>query len=372
MLPSESRQFRPERRARRRTNRADLELLESRALLAFSTLGFSLPDLQITGTAGPVAAWGGTLDVTATIVNRGTSTITNPIAQAPGSASTADTPAQQVTVLITPHRNSLRGAVTLGTFQAPTIPQNNLEQVTEEFTLPSRPHGFPARSGRTFYVRLVANSNNQIVVASTSNNLSPPIPVTLVSQALPALQAVDLEVPSRLQPGDTIAPTISVANLGTAPSGPVQVALVASTTRSFTVGSSIVALYNIANIPAASQTPTGGTLASVGQNLTPPSSVVTFTGPAVTLPTSPATYFLGVVVDPFGKVAQLSPSSGRLSSIVTVGPPIPGLPPAGVVSTASTNLFPLPASGTLIGVLSTSSTSSSTGSSTSSTTIVNS
>src|SRR5262249_35466270 len=111
VLPSESRQFRPERRARRRTNLADLEVLESRALLAFSTRGFALPDLKITGTAGPVAAWGGTLSVTATIINTGASTITNPIAQAPGAASTAAAAASQVTVLLTPRAHSLRGAV---------------------------------------------------------------------------------------------------------------------------------------------------------------------------------------------------------------------------------------------------------------------
>ena len=360
MLPSESRQFRPERRARRRTNLADLELLEPRALMAFSTLGFSLPDLQISGTAGPVAAWRGTLSVTATIVNTGASTITNPIAQAPGAASTADAAASQVTVLITPRANSLRGAVTIGTFQAPAIPQNNLEQVTESFTLPARPRGFPARAGSTFFVRLVVNSDNKLLESDTTNDISKPIPVTLAPQALPALQAVDLEVPSVLQPGDTIAPTISVANLGTAPSGPIQVALVASTTKNFTVGSSIVALYNITNIPPASQTPTGASVGSAGQNLTPPSNVVTFTGPPVTLPTSPRKYFLGVVVDPFGKVKQLSGVSARLSLIQTVGPPITNLPPAGVVSTASTNLFPLPPTGTLIGVLSTSSTGSTT------------
>ncbi len=49
--------------------------------MAYSPLGFSLPDLSITGSAGTRAAWGGTLGVVATVVNTGTSTITNPIAQ---------------------------------------------------------------------------------------------------------------------------------------------------------------------------------------------------------------------------------------------------------------------------------------------------
>ena len=42
----ETRQVRLLKRARRRTDLARLEQLESRALLAFSTLGFSLPDLD--------------------------------------------------------------------------------------------------------------------------------------------------------------------------------------------------------------------------------------------------------------------------------------------------------------------------------------
>jgi len=350
---------RPERRARRRTNLADLERLETRDLMAFSTLGFSLPDLTISGTAGPRAAWGGTLSVAATIANIGTSTITNPIAQAPGAPTTANAPASLVTVLITPRRNSLAGAVTLGTFQAPPIPQNNLEQITQSFTLPARPNNFAGPGGR-FYVRLVANSDNQVLEANVRNNVSKPIAVTVASQALPALQAIALNVPSVLQPGDTIAPTISIANVGTKASGPVQVALVASTTKSFTVGSSIVALYNIANIPAASQTPTGGTLGTLDQNLNLPGNVVSFTGPAVTLPTSPATYFLGVVVDPFNQLKQSNGAQKGLTLIHNVGPAIPNLPPAGVVSAANTNLFPLPPTGQLIGIVpSTSSTSTS-------------
>jgi hypothetical protein len=262
-------------------------------------------------------------------------------------------------VLITPRRNSLVHAVTLGTFQAPAITQNSLVQVTASFTLPSQPRFFPG-GGHKFYVRLVANSDQQVLEANTTNNLSKPIPVSVAGQALPALRATALYVPPVMQPGDTIAPTILVANLGTAATtGTVQVALVASTTKNFTVGSSIIALYNItASIPSASQTTTGGSLASLNQNLTPPSNVVTITGAAVTLPTSPSKYFLGVVVDPFDKINELSRPANALSLIQVVGPPIPTLPPAGVVSAANTNPFPEPPSGHLIGVLTTTTSSS--------------
>ena len=63
MLPRESRNPRGQRRARRQTDVSALESLETRTLLAFSTLGYSLPDLAISGEAGPRAAWGGTIDV---------------------------------------------------------------------------------------------------------------------------------------------------------------------------------------------------------------------------------------------------------------------------------------------------------------------
>jgi hypothetical protein len=358
VFPSDSRKMRPERRARRRTTLAAPERLESRELMTVNSLGFSLPDLTITGSAGSRAAWGGTLGVIATVVNQGSSTITNPIAQSPGSSTTADAPASTVAVVITPHK-AMRHEVTIGTFQAPPVAQNSLEQIQETFTLPARPPGFHA--GGTFYVHLIVNSTSSVLEADRSNNFSQPIPVQVVSRALPELVATRLSVPPYMQPGDTIQPTISVSNLGTAAtSGTVQVALVASTTKSFTIGSSIVALYNITNsIPSASEVATGGLISAFSETVNPLNNTITFTGPSVTLPTSPRKYFLGVVVDPNGQIQQLS-SSKDLSQIQVVGPPVSHLPPAGVVSTANSNLFPLPASGVFIGTNPTTTTNSST------------
>ena len=336
MLLSDSRHVRPEQRARRRTNLADLERLETRDLMAFSRLGFSLPDLKITGISGSPAAWGGTLGLTATVDNIGSSSITNPIAQAPGNLSTADAPASSVAILITPLRRSLKGAIEIGTFTAPAVPQNSLEQLSVALTLPSQPAGFAGPGGR-FFVRLVANANGSMVEANRSNNVSRPIPINIVSSALPELRAVSLGVPATMQPGDTITPQITIANFGSAPSStPLQVALVASTTQSFTVGSSIIALYNVeTSIPGAYQT---------GNN------TLTFTGPAVTLPTSPATYFIGVVVDPYGQMNQLGTPSNVFEQIHVVGPSNSGLPPAGVVSTPNDEPFPLPPTGIFIGI----------------------
>ncbi len=106
-----TRQNHLQKRAQRRTDLAAVEPLESRALLASSSLGFSLPDLTITGQAGPRAAWGGVLDVSAILQNIGASTTTEPFSQAPattaptpgspyGSTSTADAPDTTVAVLL--------------------------------------------------------------------------------------------------------------------------------------------------------------------------------------------------------------------------------------------------------------------------------
>lgn len=359
MFPSESRKMRPERRARRRTALAAPERLESRDLMAASPLGFSLPDLTITGSAGTRAAWGGTLGIIATVVNQGSSTITNPIAQAPGDVSTADAPASTVAVVITP-RKSMAHAVTVGTFQAPPVSQNSLEQIEESFTLPSRPKGFPAHGGE-FYVHLIVNSDSAVLESNRGNNVSQPLPVHVVSEALPQLVATGLDLPSPLNPGDTIQPTISISNLGTAPtSAAVQVALVASTSKNFTLGSSIVALYDItSSIPAASQVPPGGLIAAFSQTANPANNILTFTAPSVTLPTSPRKYYLGLVIDPYGAIQQLGSAKNALEQVRVVGPSTSGLPSAGVISSGNINPFPLPASGVFIGINPTTTTTSS-------------
>lgn len=311
-------------------------------VLSFSTLGFSLPNLVVTGEAGPRAAWGGTLDVSAYLQNTGSSTITEPLAQAPGSPSSADAPDSMVNVIMTPKRNSLAHGVFLGSIQAPPVTQNSLEQLTASFTLPARPPGFAGGGGK-FFVRFEVNTSY----------LSRPVPVMVTSQALPQLRAIALYTPKTMQPGDTIAPVIQVENLGTASTqdqGPLTVALVASVTPTFTLGSSIVAEYTVDNIPGVSRTPTRGDYKTFAKNvITPPNNVVTIDGAPVTLPASPGVYYLGVVVDPAGSFRQLSLPVNPFALSRKVGPPIRNLPPAGVEGPVGVGVFPTPPAGQLIG-----------------------
>ena len=58
MLPRESRSPRRQRRVRRQADVSAVESLEKRTVLSFSTLGYSLPDLTISGEAGPRGALG--------------------------------------------------------------------------------------------------------------------------------------------------------------------------------------------------------------------------------------------------------------------------------------------------------------------------
>ena len=363
MLPRESRIQRQLRRARRRTDLTAPERLEERTLLSFSNLGFSLPDLTIRGEAGPRAAWGGNIVVSAYLQNLGASTTTEPLSQAGAtdtqaagslysSASAADAPVSTVQVLITPTSKSLKGAVSLGTISAPPLEQNSVEQLSSPFTLPSRPAGFAGTGGK-FFVWFVANSTKNFPEANVNNNLSKPVPVQITGQPLPELRVVGLAVPSRMQPGDTINPVIVVQNLGTADTsaqGPVTVDLVESVTKSFTLGSQVIATYTINDLPGVSGTPTKGNFRTFAkQILAPPINVVSLGGQEVTLSTSPGTFFLGVVIDPQGTINQLSLPKNSFQAIHVVGPPIKTLPPANFASNGTTAPFPIAPFGGSVG-----------------------
>jgi hypothetical protein len=322
-----------------------------------TALGFTAPDLTVSGTAGPVTAWGGNLTVTVDLKNIASDTVVQPLSLQPEASGPTDAPASSVGVFITPTRNSVAGAYFLGNIAAPALNQNSMEQLTASFQLPNRLPGFPTG---TFYVRFLANNGNTVMESNANNNLSKPVSVRVSKFAAPRLQTVALDVPSTMQPGDSIRPVIQVANLGTANThlqGPVQVALVASTTPDFNVGSSVLAVYAINDIPSQSTVPLRGRARAslvARTNLTANNNVATITGDVVTLPTEPSTYYLGVVIDPYHHLTQLSAPRNRLEEVRTVGPATSGLPPAGVITAgggANSSLFPTAVDGQPIGYL---------------------
>jgi hypothetical protein len=340
-----------QRNARERRPRSvspvQVEMLESRQLMAYSPLGFSLPELIISGRAATTAAYGGDLGVEINVQNLGASSIIEPLALTPGASSTADAPATTANVYLSPtsHYNP-RTAVLVGSVAIPAIKQNDRVEIFSTLTLPNRPAGFPG-AGKNVYLTFVVNPTGSILQNNSTGNISAPVRLRVAPQpALPSLRLVDLAIPANLQPGDTIKPVIQVGNFGTASTqaqGPVTVILVASLDQTFRTGSSVVATYTIANINSASSVI--GHHSVLGDNsLDGPSNIVTINGDAVTLPTSPSRYYLGVVIDPNNTIIEQKTHrpTNRLQGVRLIASVPGGLPPTNVTTTPSTALFPNP------------------------------
>jgi CARDB len=351
----ESRRTRRSRHDRSRPSPASLEVLEARELLAYNPLGFTLPDLSVQAYASTAAAWGNDLTVTVTVRNTGASTITEPLNQQLNATSSASSPATVVDVFGSTSKKGPKNPVLLGTVPFTNgVAQNSVVQLTETFALPSQPAGFPGDGGK-IYLYFVVNPDGSVLESDTTNNMSGPVPL-LIEVPLPELAAVGFDVPSTMQPGDTIVPTVRVGNFGTVASPAFTVWVVASTTPTFNAGSQPVEEFTFPSIPAISDV-TSKTPVFNDANLDPQTNIVTLTGIPATLSLTPGKYYLGVVVDPGNQVKQI----GKVPQFVVPKNPftfshlvkqIPGLPPAGEVTAGGASLipvFPNPAGGVLVG-----------------------
>ena len=176
MLPWETLRARDNRRTRRRTDLAALEQLEGRQLMAYSSLGYSLPDLQVSAQAGSVASWGSTYGITVILKNTGASTMDEPLSLVPATQVTIGPNGvdlcPRTTCRVRPMQRSARSASSWlrGLTRSPapsrsaqprhrTISQNDIERFNVSLTLPQKPAGFNA-SG-VYYIRLVANQTNR-------------------------------------------------------------------------------------------------------------------------------------------------------------------------------------------------------------------
>ena len=311
--------------------------------MTYSPFGYSLPELSVTGYAAQAASWGGSLSVDVTVQNQGASSLVEPLNLSPATTnpdtgavttttSTADSAATTVEVFAAPKPNASSGLVQVGTISIPAVSQNSFFTTDSSLVLPSRPKGFPGNGGK-IYLTLVVDNSQQILQTSQGQNIyRVPNPVR-ISNPLPNLQVVNFDVPSPLQPGDVISPTIRIANFGTGnPStqGPVTVELVASLDKNFGPGDSVIATYTIASLPGASAVPTQTSFTG-DTNLIPPANINTTTISPVKLPTSPGFYYLGIVIDPKNQIEMTTPPSPSLRSVVPVGPRDPNLPPSGLI-----------------------------------------
>lgn len=350
MLPLDARRTRRNGRTGPRPGLAALERLEDRQLLSFSPLGFSLPDIAITGYAAPVAAWGGPFAVVADVSNHGASSLDEPLNLQPGSPSTADTGPFTVDVFFQKSMRPNTSRVLIGTIQVADIPQNSSVRFKSTFTLPAQPPGF--RANGNVFVSFVADPTNQVLENDKTNNaFLVKQPVHLVPP-LPDLEIVGLDVPPVMQPGDTIRPNIEVANFGAVDSstqGPFTVTLLAISKH----GASTLANYTVEFLPPLSVVPQQNAVLG-DASLDPPVNVETLDsppGPAVTLPLSPKNYIITAVADPLHRIQQIRTVARVLGTFTppvfaNVGPRIRHLPPDNIVfqpSSPGTNPFPFPA-----------------------------
>ncbi len=344
--------------------------------MAYTSLGFSLPDLTVSGESAPTTQWGGTLTLDVTLRNLGASTIVEPTSLVPATQLTAgpdgtisppyytpsqaDAPATKFDVILVPPGRRPGNGVVIGSLDVPAISQNNMERYQATVTLPDRPAGFPNRG--PFQIRLVANVGNQLLESRYRNNASPPLLVRLTpAPATPALRAVSFDAPDAgLVPGDVIKPRIQIANIGGATlTQPVEVAVVASTSPDFNLGSSIVSLYTIeGGIGGVNSTPLpnitrhrGNRLrpASLQNIVTPQNNVVTIDGDYATLPVSPSTYYIGIVIDPFNKLNLPNQPANRLELVKVVSTANGGVP-GGIVGGSGVGDFENTPDGLPIGV----------------------
>jgi hypothetical protein len=335
---------------------AELEALETRELLAYSPLGFSLPDLTVSGYAAPVATWGNPMAVTVDVRNIGSSSMYEPLSLAYGSPSSADAGPSKVSVYLS-RRAHGGGALKIGEIQFPGVRQNSVVEETALVNLPQQPRGFPGNGG-TVYVSFQVDQTESVPDFNRRNNISARSPVQ-IAVALPDLFAIALDVPPVMQPGDTIQPNIKLANYGTvdtAAQGPFEVDLVASTQPFFGPGSQVVSRFIVNSLPPLADAPSQNTVLG-DVNIQNPVNVITLEGSPTTLPASSSGYFLGVIVDPQNKIRQIheigSGNSSALSPVVKVGNPIAGLPPAGTVNNNVNieNVFPIPPGGPIQSLL---------------------
>ena len=194
--------------------------------MTYSPLGYSLPNLAVTGYAAQEAAWGGLV--------RGQRDGPEPGGQladradppgsdrrpTPATGDTSDHPERRR--LAADHGRRLRldqaqrddrpgqDRQHLDPQRAPEQPVHHVEPRS-----PCRASrlGFPSNGGKVFITFIIEGTQTVAVKGQYPDFYRVPLPVKIVNP-LPNLQVIAEDLPSSLQPGDVITPTIRIANLG--------------------------------------------------------------------------------------------------------------------------------------------------------------
>ena len=162
MLPMDSgRRRRLTDRSRRNAGLGEIEALEQRLVMSYSPLGYSLPDLTVIGYAGPSAAYGGQLGVTAQVTNLGASSIIEPLNLAPGSVSSADAGPSTVNVYISNVPRITASSIVIGQLAVPMLSQNSTTTVSATLTLPAKQPTYPG-IGQNAFILFAADATHAV------------------------------------------------------------------------------------------------------------------------------------------------------------------------------------------------------------------
>ncbi len=286
------------------------ELLETREVLAYSALGFSLPDLSVANNASPVASWGQPFSVQILAYNRGASSLPE-LPQYPLPPSMADA-VTEVDVFLARGRNR----VLIDTIDMGRIRQNSLSDGVVNIDLPDTPPaGFPAAGGQ-FRMVFVPRVTNQIRLPMASpNGGSWSMPIN-VQPSLPQLQFVRDNSPGVIVPGQVFTPEVVIANVGGAnidTQGPLTVALVASADQFFSPDDVILDTIVFDSISGLNQRPIRGGMpglrGSRRANLPLAANEASAFGAKMTFPVN-GPYYIGYVIDPDRTITQISDNAG--------------------------------------------------------------
>lgn len=300
--PRRTRRFRPEG--------LGPERLETREVLAYSALGFSLPDLSVANNSSPVASWGQPFAVQILAFNRGASSLPE-LPQWPLAPSMADA-ATEVDVYLARGRHR----VLLDTIDMGTIRQNSNENGVVNIAMPDTPPaGFPAAGGQVRMV-FVPRVTNQIRLPMASpNGGSWSMPINL-QPSLPQLQFVRSNSPNVIVPGQVFTPEVVIANVGAAninTQGPLTVALVASADQYFSPDDVILDEIVFDSLSGLNQRPirggARGLQASRRSNLPLAANEDSAFGAKLTFPLD-GPYYIGYVIDPYRTITQISDNAG--------------------------------------------------------------
>jgi len=300
----------PRRTRRFRPDGLGPETLENREVLAYSAMGFSLPDLSVANNASPVASWGQPLSVQVLAFNRGASSLPE-LPQWPLAPSMADA-VTEVDVYLARGRNR----VLIDTIDMGRIRQNSVENGVINIDLPDTPPaGFPAAGGQ-FRMIFVPRVTNQIRLPMASpNGGSWSMPVN-IQPSLPQLQFVRDNSPNVIVPGQVFTPEIVIANNGAAnidTQGPLTVALVASNDPYSSPDDVILDEIVIDSLQGLNQRPIRGGMrglqGSRRGNLPLAANETSAFGAKITFPVD-GPYYIGYVIDPYRTITQISDQAG--------------------------------------------------------------